>query len=140
MRNRFALTCLIFLAAATTTFAQSGPRVPHAYDPANETTITGTVEDVLHPPANNGMVGTHVNLKTQDGVIEVHVGPEAFIAKQNFSIEKGDALTVTGSKQVIAEKNVLIAREVKKGNKVLTLRDANGIPKWSRRSSSNTNQ
>ena len=139
MRNRFALICLIILTTATFAFAQGGPRAPRAYNPATETTITGTVQDVLHPSAYNGMVGTHVNLKTQNGVIEVHVGPEAFIAKQNFSIEKGDTLTVTGSKQVIAGQNELIARDVKKGDKVLILRDDNGVPKWSGRNSS-TNQ
>jgi hypothetical protein len=133
MRVRCALLSLIILSASITVFAQAGPNGPHRYDPATEATITGTVEDVLHPAGYNGMAGTHVNLKTQDGVVQVHLGPEAYIAKQNFSIEKGDTLSVTGSKQVMGGQTVLLAREVKKGDAVLTLRDANGIPKWSRR-------
>jgi hypothetical protein len=49
------------------------------------------------------MVGTHLELKTDAAAIEVHVGPEAFVTKQGFSFEKGDVITVTGSKQVIPE-------------------------------------
>ena len=137
MRNRSALVGLMILAAATLALAQAGPAAPRHYNPATEITTSGTVEGITHPAGYNGMAGTHVSLKTQDGVLEVHLGPEAFLTRQNFSIAKGDTLTVTGSKQVLAGQNVLIAREVKKDDKVLTLRDANGIPKWSRRNSGN---
>ncbi len=133
MQNRIFLTLLLLVAAATYSFGQASQGMPHRYDPATETTVTGTVEEVLHPSGPNGMIGTHVNLKTDSGVLEVHIGPEAFISKQGFTIEKGDTLTVIGSKQVIGGKDALIAKEVKKGDKVLTLRDANGFPKWSRR-------
>lgn len=133
MRNRFLLFLLLLLTAASYSFAQASQGMPHRYDPATEITVTGTVEEVLHPNGPNGMLGTHVNLKTESGVFDVHVGPETFISKQGFTIEKGDTLTVIGSKQVISGKDALIAKEVKKGEKVLTLRDANGFPKWSRR-------
>jgi hypothetical protein len=59
--------------------------------------------------------------------------PGGVISKQGFTIEKGDTLTVIGSKQVIGGKDALIAREVKKGDKVLTFQDAKGFQKWSRR-------
>ncbi len=130
MRNRIAFL-LLLLAAAVYAFAQGPQGMPHRYDPSTETTVTGSVEEVLHPHGPNGMIGTHVNLKTESGVLDVHIGPETYISKQGFTIAKGDSLTVTGSKQVIGGKDALIAKEVKKGDKVLTLRDANGFPKWS---------
>jgi len=133
MQSRIAFILLLLLATASYSFGQASQGMPHRYDPTTEVTVTGTVEDVLHPTSPNGMAGTHVNLKTDSGVMDVHVGPEAFISKQGFTIEKGDTLTVIGSKQLIGGKDALIAREVKKGDKVLTLRDANGFPKWSRR-------
>lgn len=132
MRIRIAFIPLL-LAAASYSFGQASQGTPHQYNPATEVTVTGTVEEVLHPKAPNGMVGTHVNLKTAFGLLDVHLGPETFISKQGFTIEKGDSLTVTGSKQMIGGKDALIAKEVKKGDKILILRDTNGYPKWSKR-------
>lgn len=130
MKRRIALFTLLFIGSIGYSLAQG---MPHRYDQKTETTITGTVQDVSHPRGPNGMVGTHLELKTDAAAIEVHVGPEAFVTKQGFSFEKGDVITVTGSKQVIQNKEVLIAKEVKKGDKTLTLRNPDGTPKWSRR-------
>jgi hypothetical protein len=43
----------------------------------------------------------------------------------------GDAITVVGSKLTMGAEEVLIAREIKKGDQALTLRDANGFSLWS---------
>ena len=139
MRNRISLILLpLLLAVASYSFGQASQGMPHRYDPATEVTVTGSVEEVLHPNGPNGMIGTHVTLKTDSGVMDIHIGPEMYISKQGFTIQRGDTLSVIGSKQIIGGKEALIAKEVKKGDKVLTLRDANGIPKWSgRRAASN---
>lgn len=98
------------------------------YDPATETTVSGTVEDVVQISHQNGRgTGTHLKLKTDAGVIDVHVGPTRYLEAQKFSVAKGDQLMVTGSKL----KSAIIAREIKKGDTTLTLRDQQGIPKWS---------
>ncbi len=85
MRIRIAFISLL-LAAASYSFGQASQGMPHQYNPATDVTVTGTVEEVLHPKAPNGMVGTHVNLKTASGVLDVHLGPETFISKQGFTI------------------------------------------------------
>ncbi len=134
MRNRTGFILLpLLVAIATYSVGQASQGMPHRYDPATEVAVTGSVEEVLHPNGPNGMIGTHVNLKTDSAVLDVHIGPETYISKQGFTIQKEDTLTVVGSKQVIGGKDALIAKEVKKGDKVLTLRDANGFPKWSGR-------
>lgn len=133
MQSRIVLFCFFLIASIGYAFGQASQGMPRGYDPATETTVTGTVEQVTHLPGNNGMVGTHVELKTEAGVFDVHVGPESYITKQGFSFEKGDTLTVTGSKQDLGGKDSIIAKEIKKGDKVLTLRSASGIPQWSRR-------
>jgi hypothetical protein len=107
----------------------SGTRL---YDPSTETTVKGTVEKVVQQTGNRGSSGTHVVLKTDSGDLTVHVGPSSYISAQGFSFAKGDALEVTGSKVKMGEQDVLLAREIKKDGKVLTLRDAQGFPKWSR--------
>lgn len=99
------------------------------YDPATETTVTGTVEDVVQVShQGRGGPGTHLKLKTEAGVVDVHVGPTRYVEAQKFSLAKGDQITVTGSKV----NNAVIAREIKKGDATLTLRDAQGVPKWSK--------
>ena len=52
---------------------------------------------------------------------------------QDGRLAKGDQIEVIGSKIKYQDADALIAREVKKAGKVLTLRHARGFPVWSRR-------
>ena len=58
--------------------------------------------------------------------IEVHACPVKLLSQLDFPIEKGDEVTVTGSRSG----DVLIARVVKKGSAELQLRDVEGVPIW----------
>lgn len=104
------------------------------YDVSSETTITGTVQDVLQPRRGR-MMGTHLIVRTATETIEVHVGPSDFVTNQGFSFAKGDAVEILGSKVTIDGKEALIAREVTKDGKTLTLRDKTGRPLWAGRKS-----
>ncbi|HXJ94384.1 MAG TPA: hypothetical protein VMT20_16170 [Terriglobia bacterium] len=115
------------------------------YDPSTETTVKGTVEEVQQLTGNQmqgasgtmwstcprGWAGTHLALRTDQGTLIVHVGPAAYLANKNFSISKGDELSITGSKVQSQGSDFLIAREITKGNQLLTLRDTKGFPLWS---------
>jgi hypothetical protein len=101
------------------------------YNPATETTVKGTVEEVKTMRGRRGWGGTHLDLKTESGTFDVHLGPSAFIAGKNFKFAKGDQIEVTGSKVKFDGHDEIIAREVKMDGKVLTLRNAQGIPEWS---------
>ena len=104
------------------------------YNPATETTVTGTVDSVKNlPSTGRGGGGLHLILAMASGPIEVHVGPASFVSSQNVTFTKGDALTVVGAKVTMDGQEVMIAREIKKGAQVLTLRDAKGVPRWSGR-------
>jgi len=110
----------------------SGTNAGQIYSSATETTVTGTVDDVKRmPPAGNGMAGLHLVLNTSAGAIDVHVGPTWYVSSRNFTFAKGDAVTLVGSKITMSGREVLIAREITKGQQTLTLRTANGIPVWS---------
>jgi hypothetical protein len=54
------------------------------------------------------------------------------LEKEKFTFAKGDQIEVTGSKVKIGAVDALLAREVKKGDKTLTLRNAQGVSAWSR--------
>jgi hypothetical protein len=103
------------------------------YNPGTETTVTGTVQQVktVSGRAGRGWGGLHLDVKTDSGTLDVHLGPAAFIAAKNFKFTKGDRVEVTGSKVTYEGHEAIIAREVKMGSKVLTLRDTQGVPEWS---------
>lgn len=136
MKTLELLSVSIVLAGlASAVYAQGGMRRGGGnYNPATETTVIGTVDSVnnLPSPARGGG-GLHLVLTAPAGAIEVHVGPASFVSSNNVTFTKGDALTVIGSKVTMAGKEVVIAREIKKGDQVLTLRDAKGFPRWSGR-------
>ncbi len=50
----------------------------------------------------------------------------------NFTFATGDQVEVIGSKVKMDGADAVLAREVKKGGKTLTLRNARGIPAWSK--------
>ena len=119
---------------ASAAYAQGGMRGGGNYNPATETTLAGTVDSVNDLPSPGpGGGGLHLLLAAPAGAIDVHVGPASFVSSKKVTFTKGDALTVVGSKVTMAGKEVVIAREIKKGDQVLTLRDAKGYPLWSGR-------
>jgi len=107
-----------------------GPRKSsRMYNPATETTLKGTIE-VVTEGARGQMMGTHITVKTADRAWEVMLGPSQFVAGQHFSFAKGDSVEVTGSKVIMGGREYVIAREVVKDGKTLTLRDKTGRPEW----------
>jgi hypothetical protein len=73
-----------------------------------------------------------VTLKTDGGSLDVHLGPTDYWKKNGFELAKGDSIEVSGSKSKVDGTEILLAREVKKGDKAVVLRNAQGVPAWSR--------
>jgi hypothetical protein len=105
------------------------------YNPQTVETLTGDVISVESIPGRGGgrSYGVHLTLKTDKETIPVHLGPSWYIDKQNIKIEPKDKVKVTGSRVSFEGKPTIIAAEVKKGDKVLKLRDQAGIPMWAGR-------
>jgi len=72
-------------------------------------------------------------VRAEGGVMEVLLGPAWFVTSKGMDFAKGDNIIVTGSKLTMNNQEVVVAREVKKADKILTLRDAKGFPLWSGR-------
>lgn len=102
------------------------------YDPATEVTVSGTVQEVKEHTGPMGWTGTHLILKTEKETLEVHLGPSFFLAEKGFTLGQGDQIEVTGSNVKVETADALLARTIKKGEKTLTLCNAQGIPQWSR--------
>lgn len=156
--NLAAGLALLGLLVLPFAYAQRGPgpgQRTRMYNPATETTVKGTVEEVKTITGRHGWNGTHLILKIQNDVtdvherieegkvvsetlktdgmtVDVHLGPASFLKEKGFSFAKGDQIEVTGAKTNFGGSEALIARELKRGSETLALRDAQGIPKWSR--------
>jgi hypothetical protein len=102
------------------------------YDPKSVETVKGEVVSVDFVTPMKGMTrGVHLVLKTEKESIPVHLGPSWFIENQDVKLEPKDTVEVKGARVTSAGKPAIIAAEVKKGDAVLTLRDASGFPAWS---------
>jgi hypothetical protein len=133
MKLRLLILSLFVATFGITAQAQMGPgsgKCMSNYDPKAEVSISGTVDRITLQSGHRGWQGTHLFVKTDNGVIEVHVGPTDYIASQRFSFAPGDVVEVTGSKFNMQNKDVLLAREIKKDGKTLVLRNAQGVPNW----------
>lgn len=107
-----------------------GQGMPY-YDPATETTVKGTVEEVKQHEMMMGWMGTHLALKSGNETFDVHLGPSGFLQDEGVSFARGDEIEVIGSKVKMGETNALLARQIKQRDKTLTLRDEQGRPLWS---------
>ncbi len=126
------LTAIVFTAGVLGSVLAHGQRGGRLYNPSTETTVQGSVTAVNATTGRRGWNGVHLSLTSADQKYDVHVGPSAYLASQGFTFAKGDQVEVVGSKVDIGGSPALIAREIKKDGKVLSLRDKQGFPLWSR--------
>lgn len=110
---------------------QRGPGMPR-YDTATETSITGTVTEVQTHQGRMNRTGVHLLLQTATETRDVHLGPTAWLESHHFEFTKGETLTVIGSAVTIDGKPAVLAREIKRGETTMTLRNSHGIPEWAR--------
>jgi hypothetical protein len=96
------------------------------YDVRAEVTIKGVVEDFHESTMKGDHPGLHLIVKTETETIEVHACPVRFLKELDFTLAKGDTITVIASRPAGAE--VAVAREITKGQTSLTLRDKTGAP------------
>ncbi len=102
-----------------------------AYSASDEIAVQGVVQDVqdFYCPIS-GDEGTHLLLKTEDGIFQVHVAPKRFLRGNNLSFSKGDQIQVVGSRIIYHGQDALIARKVVRGNQTMAFRKPNGKPVW----------
>lgn len=94
--------------------------------------ISGEVVSVDTITPIKGMhPGVHIVVNTDKEIVSVHLGPEWYIDNQDVQINPKDKIEVKGSRIIFEGKPAIIAAEISKGDEVLTLRDASGVPAWS---------
>jgi sporulation protein YlmC with PRC-barrel domain len=103
------------------------------YDPEKEETISGQVVSIETSAPMPGMApGMQMLVQTEDGQsTRVQVGPAWYLERQDLNMQENTHVQVTGAQAEIDGQPVLMAREVQFDGKVVTLRDARGMPMWS---------
>jgi len=101
------------------------------YNPANVETFSGEVVGLEQTtPMKRMNQGLALVVKTEKETVTVHLGPTWYLERLDTKIAVGDQVEIKGVRTILAGKPVVIAAEVTKGDNVLTLRDATGVPVW----------
>lgn len=101
------------------------------YNPAKLETFSGKVIGIEKTvPMKRMNQGLALVVKTEKETVTVHLGPSWYMERLDTKIVQGDQVEVKGVRATLDGKPVVIAAEVKKGDNVLVLRDASGVPVW----------
>ncbi|MGA9545250.1 MAG: hypothetical protein WBQ85_16860 [Candidatus Sulfotelmatobacter sp.] len=118
------LSGLLVAILAVPLGAQPVPKAQPYYDIAREVTLNGTVSSVVSRPK----VGAHLELATSSGAVNADLGRWAFMGKGALHVTAGARVEVTGVMKTYKDRQVFIARTVKLGSQVYTMRNQHGIP------------
>jgi hypothetical protein len=121
------LTALALVA--TSALAQAPPK----YNPATETTIKGTVEELkLVPPTGKSIAYllTNTGPDKEKDEIQIFLCPKSFLDQMGISFKASEAVEIKGSKVKQDGAELILAREMLKGGETLTFRFPDGKPAW----------
>jgi hypothetical protein len=110
--------------------AQSNATAPARYERSMETTVGGTITEIISEFGADGAVGIHAIVKTSAGLVNVQIGPATYIGASNFSFLKDDRVAIIGATVTRNGATGVWARSVTKDGQTLVLRDEDGTPKW----------
>lgn len=130
MRFHLLGAAAIFLAAAAMVAASDAKAQEPRYDPATKIDVKATVTDVREVPATDMLPGLHLTVKCDAGTFDVYVGPSDFIKAFGGEFAKEDEVHVIGSRVKGENIDIILAREIDKGEVNLILRDEDGSPYW----------
>jgi hypothetical protein len=122
-KNLSTLAVVLFAVLA---FAQAPPK----YDPATETKLKGTVEELKFVPPSGGKPVAYLVVKSGADTVQVFLCPKTFLDQMGTTFKPQDKVEVTGSKVKQDGEDLILAREVDKGDDMLTLRFKDGKPAW----------
>jgi DNA/RNA endonuclease YhcR with UshA esterase domain len=128
-----AVVASILIVTSAAAAQKSGPSATAPkYDRAAEATFKGTVEEVKDRqcPVSGGM-GSHIILRLSPSeTIEVHLATTKFVKTYDLVFNKGDVVSVVGTKVQFEGVETIFAREVTRGSETFVFRDKDGTPIW----------
>jgi hypothetical protein len=108
------------------------PRASERFDPQAVETVDGRVLGVDRVPIQDQLAySVHLTLgQAEGGPVSVALGPGWYLSRQGLSFSPRDVVEVRGVRVEHEGKTSIVAEQVKKGGKVVLLRDERGRPLW----------
>ena len=100
------------------------------YDLTAELKLKGVLDDVKQLSLGPKREIVEIIVKSGADSSEVLLCPKSFQDDMGITLAKGDEVSLTGSKVKRDGADVILGREVVKGNDTLVLRDDKGNPVW----------
>lgn len=122
----------VVLALAVPALTRADSKKVAKYDPATVVTLKGTVLGEQRVAHGKGPKAVRLVVKTDDGQVSVQVGPDTWVDAQKVKLQKGDEVTVKGSKFTWEGNYGVIAQSISRGGETLVVRDASGKPAWNK--------
>ncbi len=130
---RVALSLLLWVMPGLSQKTQPENSSLPKYDLQAEMKTKGVIDEVNLLSVGTRKDFTELIIKNGDDKIHIYVCPKPFEEEMGISFSKGDQIAVTGSKVKHDAADVILARELVKGQDKLLFRDANGTPVWDAR-------
>lgn len=126
----FMLALLSLISLLPPALAQTAERAagPFSYDASQEVTLNVTVLSVLTKPSLGMIMGSHLLLTTPSGSVDASLGAFGLRGKGALTVVTGQQVEVTGVMKTIKDKQVFLARTLKVGGQVYTIRNEHGFP------------
>jgi hypothetical protein len=131
MRMLKILTVVAFILVVVLILGNGAKQRAPKYNAATEVKVEGVVQEVQQfwCPIN-GDEGTHLMLKTDNGILQVHVAPRRFLEGNGVTLNKGDQIAVVGSTVTYEGHDAMIARKITRGDQTFAFRQPDGRPLW----------
>jgi hypothetical protein len=100
------------------------------YDLHTEMKAKGVVDEVKPLQLGTKEDTTEIMMKSGSDVLVIFLCPKAYQEEMSISLIKGDEIALTGSRVQREGSDIILVREVVKGNDTMVLRDDKGNPVW----------
>ncbi len=114
------------LGAQAAPISRAGRGFSPAYDITRETTLIGTIQEVVTSPVAGSPAGMHLLVGGPEGVVDTHVG--SFLSKETKkALQAGAPVQIVGATLTTNGKDYLLARQLTVGGRTLTVRNERGL-------------
>ncbi|HSM92889.1 MAG TPA: hypothetical protein VLT47_08350 [Anaeromyxobacteraceae bacterium] len=133
MRRLVLRPLLAMLALTTLPAAAAGAgKAPRLWNPDTVATVTGTVEAVERIEMGEAWRCVRLRLRTADGLLQIRVAPDWWVAERKLAFAAGQTLDVKGSRVTFSGEPAVVAGEIVRGGERIVLRDAAGKAAWTK--------
>ncbi len=126
------LAALLFVPSALFAAKGTQPDQTPRYDTQTVKDFTGVVVGVREDDQNAALPGIHLSVREDQETYDVYLAPVSFLKLFDVEFAKGDQVQVNGSRVKCGNDTVILAKEVRRGETTVYLRDESGKPFWTR--------